>query len=243
VIDMNRAAICFGVLGVAIAAYAPLALYANQDEHVPEAQASADGTAASSESLTVAVRTPSAASVPQPRAAASGDAHAIPAASYTEGLPAARDGDYDVPVWAVVTRGARLHSGPDVSSSTTWFYPVGAKLHVTGYREGWYKVIDPETQRTGYIYASYYLDALSGPDVKAPLVAAKPEPKATHTATHMAMAEPTKRARPAVRYAWRTPPSLLGPAENSAPVRPARRGFFFARRDGVDGLLDRALRR
>ena len=65
--------------------------------------------------------------------------------------------------WFVVSRAARLHAGPSVSSPVTHFFPVGTELKLIDYVEGWFQVSDPATTREGWIYEKYYLQALSGP--------------------------------------------------------------------------------
>jgi hypothetical protein len=66
-------------------------------------------------------------------------------------------------IWFVVSRAARLHAGPSVSSHITHFYPVGTELKLIGYAQGWFHVLEPATSRTGWIYEKYYLQAISGP--------------------------------------------------------------------------------
>jgi hypothetical protein len=66
-------------------------------------------------------------------------------------------------IWFVVSRAARLHAGPSVSSPTTHFYPVGTELKLIGYVQGWFQISDPATLRQGWIYEKYYLQAISGP--------------------------------------------------------------------------------
>jgi hypothetical protein len=91
-------------------------------------------------------------------------------------------------IWFVVSRAARLHAGPSVSSGITHFYPVGTELKLIGYAQGWFLVLDPATLRQGWIYERYYLQAISGSgqtrlamqDLPGPtrvaLVAPKPKP-------------------------------------------------------------------
>jgi hypothetical protein len=91
-------------------------------------------------------------------------------------------------IWLVVSRAARLHAGPSVSSPTTHFYPVGTELKLIGYAQGWFQVLDPATLRQGWIYEKYYLQAIRGPgqtrvavqDLLIPtrvaLAASKPQP-------------------------------------------------------------------
>ena len=86
-------------------------------------------------------------------------------------------------IWFVVSRAARLHAGPSVSSRVTHFYPVGSELKLVGYEQGWFLVSDPATLRQGWIYERYYLQAIRGPgqtrlaeqDLSSP-PAAKPTP-------------------------------------------------------------------
>jgi len=66
-------------------------------------------------------------------------------------------------IWFVVSRAARLHAGPSVSSRITHFYPVGSELKLVGYEQGWFLVSDPATLRQGWIYEKYYLEAIRGP--------------------------------------------------------------------------------
>jgi|SRR5262245_6475421 len=66
-------------------------------------------------------------------------------------------------IWFVVSRAARLHDGPSVSSPIVHFYPVGTELKLIGHEQGWFRVLDPTTSRTGWIYERYYLDAIPGP--------------------------------------------------------------------------------
>ena len=70
--------------------------------------------------------------------------------------------DHD-PIWFVVSRAARLHDGPSVSSPIVHLYPVGTELRSIGYQQGWFRVLDPATSRTGWIYQRYYLHVIPGP--------------------------------------------------------------------------------
>lgn len=232
---MNRLTQTICVLGVAAAGLTPVLLYANQDGRAPAAL-SGGLSASNPEAVTVAVWTPPGRSEPSFADLLASDLAAPIDAVYADALPATYEGDYDDPLWAVVTRGARLHADPDVASPTTWFYGVGAKLHVVGYRQGWYQVVDPETSRRGFIFARHYLEALRGPD--ATPVMAKVE-----TLPQTALAEPAPAETPVLRHASsRTAPYLLAPSETPAPVvRAATRTA--SRPGGVAGLLDKAIRR
>ncbi len=236
---MNRLAQTICILGVAAAGFAPVLLYAKQDGRSPSVE-SAD--VANPKAETIAVWTPP--SRPQPHASFAAPieetefaAPAPPEAVYAEALPAVYEGDYDDPIWAVVARGAKLHTDPDISSPTTWYYGVGAKLHVLGFRQGWYHVVDPETSRRGFIYARYYLEALRSPDATLPVVAKTASP----TQTALAEPAPAEAQKQAVRHASRDVPMLLAP---TPAVEPAARASRTVRQPrGVAALLDKAIRR
>ena len=91
-------------------------------------------------------------------------------------------------IWFVVSRAARLHAGPSVSSRITHFYPVGSELKLVGYEQGWFLVSDPATLRQGWIYEKYYLEAIRGPgqtqlavqDLPSPTRVALAAPKPKH---------------------------------------------------------------
>ena len=91
-------------------------------------------------------------------------------------------------IWFVVSRAARLHAGPSVSSPITHFYPVGTELKLIGYEQGWFQVSDPATLRQGWIYEKYYLEAIRGPgqtqlavqDLPSPTRVALAAPKPKH---------------------------------------------------------------
>jgi hypothetical protein len=253
---MNRLALSICVIGVALAGYTPVTLYANQGGQAPDLRtapsrsAQSDTTTVSKlanpDAVSVAVWTPPRASFAAPldESALVRTKPALPEAMYAEALPSAYEGDYDTPIWAVVTRGARLHAGPDVSSSTVWFYPVGAKLHLLGYRQGWFKVVDPETSRGGFIFAEHYLDALRSPTETPTIVARAPAP------TETALAGPVQAgpAKLSVKLASRVTPApyMLAPAQPQVtPVAmPAVRAPAAASRsESVEALLERALRR
>ena len=66
-------------------------------------------------------------------------------------------------IWFVVSRAARLHTRPSVSSPIAQFYPVGTELKLISHEQGWFQVSDPVTLRQGWIYDKYYLEAIRGP--------------------------------------------------------------------------------
>ena len=132
-----------------------------------------------------------------------------------------------------------------MSSPTTWFYAVGTKLNVVGYRQGWYQVVDPESARRGFIYAAQYLDALRGPD-ETPAVVATKAPHLTQTA--LAEPVPAAPAKPAVKLASRATPYLLAPPPTVIPaaqtvIPSPRTSIAASRSESMASLLDRAMRR
>ena len=268
---MNRLVYFLGFLGVVATGYAPVVLYANQDGVASDVEAAVSRPApvepgpanassgAKDETVAVWSRPLVPAAVPQEEVAAK--ERVIPAkaeAIYTDALPAVYEGEYDVPIWAVVTLGAKLHSDPDVSSPTTWLYAVGTELNVVGYRRGWYEVIDPASSRRGFIYANYYLEALRGPTsnpvvpvvVKIEVPAAKPAPAPTRTA--LAEPAPTQISKVADGRQWQSSLTRLAPPEPVQQLAPAAtrtnfvstaRPSIAANRESVESLLEKALRR
>jgi hypothetical protein len=96
-------------------------------------------------------------------------------------------------IWFVVSRAARLHVGPSVSSPTTHFYPVGTELKLISYAQGWFQVSDPATLRQGWIYEKYYLQAISGPGQTR--VAMQDLPSPTRVALGAANPKPVSRVK------------------------------------------------
>ena len=81
--------------------------------------------------------------------------------------------------WVAVIRGATVHSDPSVSAPIVRYYAAGTELHLIGYRQGWFQVLDPVTSERGWIYEKYYLQAIRGPGqmIAALQEPAKPEQK------------------------------------------------------------------
>ena len=94
-------------------------------------------------------------------------------------------------IWFVVSRTARLHAGPSVSSRITHLYPVGTELKLVGHEQGWFLVSDPATLRQGWIYERYYLQAIPGPGQTQLAVQDLPSP----TRVALAAAKPTPLTR------------------------------------------------
>jgi hypothetical protein len=99
-------------------------------------------------------------------------------------LTASEIDDDQEAIWFVVSRAARLHAGPSVSSRITHFYPVGTELKLIAYTQGWFQVSDPATLREGWIYEKYYLQAIRGPGQTRLVVQDLPSP------TRVALAAP-----------------------------------------------------
>jgi hypothetical protein len=97
-----------------------------------------------------------------------------------------------VPLEGIVSRAARLHAGPSVSSRITHFYPVGSELKLVGYEQGWFLVSDPATLRQGWIYEKYYLEAIRGPGQQ---LAVQDLPSPTRVALGAANPKPVSRVK------------------------------------------------
>jgi hypothetical protein len=118
--------------------------------------------------------------------------------------------------WVVVIRGATEHSSPSVSAPTVRYYPVGTELHLIGYEQGWFQVLDPVTSERGWIYEKYYLQAIRGPGQMIALQEpAKPQQKPTpHVRRAKSLApRPAKKIQPLIasapRYRYETIASIL----------------------------------
>ena len=113
--------------------------------------------------------------------------------------------------WVVVIRWATVHSGPSVSAPTVRFYSVGTELHLIGYWDGWFQVLDPVTSERGWIYAKYYLQAIRGPGQGIAVLQEPPKQKlvnARNSTTHVRRAKnsgppPSKKTRPVIASAPR----------------------------------------
>jgi len=101
-------------------------------------------------------------------------------------------------IWFVVSRAARLHAGPSVSSHITHFYPVGTELKLIGYAQGWFQVSDPATLRQGWIYEKYYLQAINGPgETRVAVQDLKPKPvsRAKKPRSQQKITKPSRQQR------------------------------------------------
>ena len=96
-------------------------------------------------------------------------------------------------IWFVVSRAARLHAGPSVSSAIVHFYPVGTELKLIGHEQGWFHISDPATSRQGWIYDKYYLEAIRGPGQTQ--IAVQKSPSPARVALETPEPKPVSRAK------------------------------------------------
>jgi hypothetical protein len=108
--------------------------------------------------------------------------------------------DHD-PIWFVVSRAARLHDGPSVSSPIVHLYPVGTELRSIGYRQGWFRVLDPATSRTGWIYQRYYLHVIPGPGQTRLIALGSPPTRVALVASEPKPVGRIKNSRPQQKFA------------------------------------------
>ena len=123
--------------------------------------------------------------------------------------------------WVVVIRGATEHSGPSVSAPTVRYYPVGTELHLIGYEQGWFQVLDPVTSQRGWIYEKYYLQAIRGPGQM------------------VALQEPAKRQQKPTLHVRRAKSLAPRPAKKIQPLIASAPRYRY---ETVASILDRALR-
>ena len=131
-------------------------------------------------------------------------------------VPDVSEDSHEEANWVVVIRAATEHSGPSVSAPTVRYYPVGTELHLIGYEQGWFQVLDPVTSQRGWIYEKYYLQAIRGPGQMVALQEpAKRQQKPTlHVRRAKSLApRPAKKIRPLIasapRYRYETVASIL----------------------------------
>ena len=131
-------------------------------------------------------------------------------------------------IWFVVSRAARLHAGPSVSSRITHFYPVGTELKLIAHERGWFQVSDPATSRQGWIYEKYYLEAIRGPGQTQLAVQDLPSP------TRVALAAP--KPKPVSRVKKPRPQQKIAKSRPQPSKRIPRSHNEFA------SLIERAFR-
>jgi hypothetical protein len=140
-------------------------------------------------------------------------------------------------IWFVVSRAARLHTGPSVSTPVVHLYPVGTELKLIGYEQGWFLVWEPATSREGWIYERYYLDVIPGPGESQVALLQSPRP------TRVALAAPkpkpvsrVKKPRPQQQIATRTTRQKIAKSKPQQRIR-------VAQNESVYGLMERAFGR
>jgi hypothetical protein len=145
--------------------------------------------------------------------------------SFESSVPALPEAEKHEAIWAVVIRGATVHSGPSVSAPTVRFYAVGTELQLINYQDGWFQVLDPTTSQRGWIYEKYYLEAIRGPGeivigLRKPATpkqrivnAAKPAP---HLRPAKKVGRPAKKSQPLIASAPRYRPETMASILDSA---------------------------
>jgi Bacterial SH3 domain len=132
--------------------------------------------------------------------------------------------------WFVVSRAAWVHAGPSVSSPIVHAYRVGTELKVIGQEQGWFRVLDPTTSRTGWIYERYYLQAIPGPGQIQFAVRQWPSP------VKVALWAP--EPKPLTRIQKSRPKQKI-----TKPKREQRIRLASARVESVASIMERAFRR
>ena len=132
-------------------------------------------------------------------------------------------------IWFVVSRAARLHAGPSVSSRITHFYPVGTELKLIAYRARLVSSFRSRRhRRQGWIYEKYYLEAIRGPGQTQLAVQDLPSP------TRVALAAP--KPKPVSRVKKPRPQQKIAKSRPQPSKRIPRSHNEFA------SLIERAFR-
>ena len=132
--------------------------------------------------------------------------------------------------WFVVSRAAWVHADPSVSSPIVHAYRVGTELKVIGHEQGWFRIIDPPTSRTGWIYERYYLQAIPGPSQIRFAV------RQATTPLNLALA--ASNPKPITRIQKQRSKQKIAKPMRERPVRVAS-----AQSESVADIMERAFRR
>ena len=136
-------------------------------------------------------------------------------------------------IWVVVTRGSWMHSGPSVSTPVVGHQSPGKEMHLLDSSQGCYQVFDPETGKSGLVYAKYYVEPIDRPGQKR--VAVVQDPRPPINAAPVVSAAPSKAVRRVLQQPRFLAPPEVQPQRAVSRARPSG--------DGVASLLDRAFRR
>lgn len=168
-----------------------------------------------------------------PREDGSQSSSSITDAAFETSVPSGEEA-----IWFVVSRAARLHTGPSVASLVVHLYPVGTELKLIGYEQGWLLVWDPATSRQGWIYEHYYLEAIPGPGQTQVAVHQSPRP------ARVALAAPkpkpvsrVKKPRPPQQITQPRPRQKIAKSKSQQRIRVAS-----SQDESVYSLMQKAFR-
>jgi hypothetical protein len=99
--------------------------------------------------------------------------------------------------WARLTLAATLYSEPTLSSPIAGYFSPGKEVQIREYRNGWFRVQNPGTQETGWIFYKY-LEYIHGPSAPPAQIATTAEPTANPPANAISPTsrKPTQAANP-----------------------------------------------
>jgi hypothetical protein len=113
-------------------------------------------------------------------------------------MAGASSSDKEPAQWARITRRATLHREASVSSPIVGYSGPGKEVQIREYVNGWFRVQDPETQESGWIFHKY-VAYIYGPTAAEAQVAATAEPSVKVASP--TSQKPARIGKPAVRNA------------------------------------------
>ena len=128
--------------------------------------------------------------------------------------------------WARVTFAATLYSEPSLSSLIVGYSSPGKEVQIREYKNGWFRVQNPGTEESGWIFHKY-LEHIYGPTPAPAQIAATAKPPANVVSS--TSQKPARIAKPAVRASH----------DRKVSKRQARRSAERAKRRRGLGLFKR----
>jgi Bacterial SH3 domain len=131
-------------------------------------------------------------------------------------LPTVPEAEREITLVAVI-RAATVHSGPSVSAPIVRYYPVGTELHLVDLQRGWFQVLDPATEQSGWVYERYYLQEIRRPGQTITAAQQSPSPSKSNPVRQAQRLGPpqTKKIKPRIQNVRRQTDSVANLVERA----------------------------
>jgi hypothetical protein len=110
--------------------------------------------------------------------------------------PVTADVDNKDAQWVEVSRAAKVHSGPSVSTPILTHYRVGTELRMIGRQNGWVQIVDPATLQQGWIYEIYLSPGKDPEQDGLPLQSLSSKSQQLTTQAELETADPSQMSAP-----------------------------------------------